>query len=109
MRIEKAAIGSAGWYTFLNNEPFPFGTKKMEFDGFIVGDWNGHGQVTGCEDNNCPKAFNAGVDIFMVPTEWEPLYWNTLEQVRSGAIDIKRLDDAVLRILNVKKHLGLFD
>ena len=83
--------------------------SQMEFDGFIVGDWNGHGQVTGCEDNNCPKAFNAGVDIFMVPTEWEPLYWNTLEQVRSGAIDIKRLDDAVLRILNVKKHLGLFD
>jgi len=28
-RIEKAAIGSAGWYTFLNNDPFPFGTKNM--------------------------------------------------------------------------------
>ena len=32
MRIEKAAIGSAGWYTFLNNEPFPFGTKNMSLD-----------------------------------------------------------------------------
>ena len=31
-RIEKAAIGSAGWYTFLNDEPFPFGTKNMELN-----------------------------------------------------------------------------
>ena len=81
----------------------------MEFDGFIVGDWNGHGQIPGCEDANCPQALNAGVDIFMVPTEWEPLYWNTLDQVKKGIIPIERLNDAVSRILKVKKHLGLFD
>ena len=82
---------------------------QMEFDGFIVGDWNGHGQIPGCEDANCPQALNAGVDIFMVPTEWEPLYWNTLDQVNKGIIPIERLNDAVFRILKVKKHLGLFD
>ena len=43
--------------------------SQMEFDGFIVGDWNGHGQLPGCEDANCPEAFNSGVDIFMVPQE----------------------------------------
>ena len=83
--------------------------NQMEFDGLIVGDWNGHGQVDGCEDNNCPEAFNSGVDIFMVPQDWEALYWNTLDQVKEGIISIERLDDAVSRILNVKKHLGLFD
>ena len=83
--------------------------NQMEFDGLIVGDWNGHGQVDGCEDNNCPEAFNSGVDIFMVPQDWEALYWNTLDQVKDGIISIERLDDAVSRILNVKKHLGLFD
>ena len=82
---------------------------QMEFDGFIVGDWNGHGQIPGCEDANCPQALNAGVDIFMVPTEWEPLYWNTLDQIKKGIIPIERLNDAVSRILKVKKHLGLFD
>ena len=83
--------------------------SQMEFNGFIVGDWNGHGQIPGCEDANCPEAFNAGVDIYMVPQEWEPLYWNTLEQVRNGIITEERLDDAITRILTVKKYLGLFD
>ena len=81
--------------------------SQMNFEGFIVGDWNGHGQIEGCEDSNCPDAFNSGVDIFMVPTEWEGLYWNTLEQVNSGEITIERLDDAVKRILKAKYHLGL--
>ena len=31
-RVELAAIGSAGWYTFLNNEPFPFGINNMPVD-----------------------------------------------------------------------------
>ena len=83
--------------------------SQMEFYGFIIGDWNGHGQLPGCEDANCPEAFNSGVDIFMVPQEWEGLYWNTLAQVNSGIISEERLDDAVTRILKVKKYLGPFD
>ena len=73
--------------------------SQMEFDGFIVGDWNGHGQIPGCKDSDCPQALIAGVDIFMVPTEWESLYWNTLEQVKSGEIPIESLNEAVYRIL----------
>ncbi len=83
--------------------------SQMGFNGFIVGDWNGHGQIPGCEDNNCPDALISGVDIYMVPTEWESLYLNTLEQVRNGVIPIERLNDAVQRILIVKEHLGLFN
>ena len=29
MAIDKAAIGSAGWYTFISNEKFPYGIKNM--------------------------------------------------------------------------------
>ena len=84
--------------------------EKMGFDGFVVGDWNGHGQVKGCSNESCPQAINAGLDIFMVPTDaWKPLYENTIAQVKSGEIAQARIDDAVSRILRVKFRAGLFD
>jgi beta-glucosidase len=84
---------------------------RMGFDGFVVGDWNGHGQVPGCSNRSCPDAFNAGIDMFMVPyrSDWTALYDNLLAQVRSGEIPEARLDDAVRRILRVKIRLGLLE
>jgi beta-glucosidase len=82
---------------------------RMGFDGFIVGDWNGHGQVKGCNNKSCPESFNAGLDMFMVPTDWKALYNNTLEQVNTGVISQQRLDQAVARILRVKMRAGIFD
>jgi len=83
---------------------------RMGFDGFVVGDWNGHGQVKGCTNESCPQAVNAGLDIFMVPTNaWKPLYENTIAQVKSGVIAQSRIDDAVKRILRVKIRAGLFE
>ena len=83
---------------------------QMGFDGFVVGDWNGHGQVKGCSNESCSQAVNAGLDIFMVPTAaWKPLYENTIAQVKSGEISMARIDDAVSRILRVKFRAGLFD
>ena len=82
--------------------------KQMRFDGILVGDWNGHGQIPGCTNGNCPKALSAGLDIYMVPEDWKALYENTLAQVKSGEIPKSRLDDAVKRILRVKMRAGLF-
>ena len=83
---------------------------RMGFDGFVVGDWNGHGQIKGCTNESCPEAVNAGLDIFMVPTgAWKPLYENTIAQVKAGKISMSRIDDAVARILRVKLRAGLFD
>ncbi len=83
---------------------------KMGFDGFVVGDWNGHGQVRGCSNESCPAAINAGLDIFMAPTHtWKALYENTIKQVKQGDIPQSRIDDAVSRILRVKLRAGLFD
>lgn len=83
--------------------------KRMNFDGFTVGDWNGHGQVKGCTNDNCPQAFNAGMDMFMAPDSWRGLYDNTLKQAKDGTIPMERLDEAVTRILRVKFRAGIFD
>ena len=83
--------------------------ERMGFDGLVVGDWNGHGQVKGCNNKSCPESFNAGLDIFMVPNDWEALYRNTIKQVQSGVISQQRLDQAVARILRVKMRAGIFD
>lgn len=84
--------------------------NRMGFDGLVVGDWNGHGQIPGCSNGNCPQAMNAGLDIYMTPNpDWKDLYHNLIKQVQNGTIEQSRLDDAVTRILRVKVRAGLFD
>ncbi len=82
---------------------------RMGFDGLVVGDWNGHGQVKGCDATSCAQSVNAGLDMFMAPDSWKDLYANTLKQVKAGDISMERLDEAVARILRVKVRSGLFD
>ena len=81
--------------------------ERMGFDGFVVGDWNGHGQIKGCSNESCPKAVNAGLDMFMAPDSWRGVYSNTLRQVQAGEISMQRLDQAVARILRVKFRAGI--
>ena len=83
--------------------------EQMGFDGIVVGDWNGHGQVPGCTVTDCLQAFEAGIDLFMVPEDWKAFRDTMLEHARNGDLSMDRLDDAVRRILRVKKRAGLFD
>jgi beta-glucosidase len=83
--------------------------ERWGFPGFVVGDWNAHGQVPGCSNVSCPTAINAGLDMFMMSGDWKQLYANTLAQAKSGEIPMARLDDAVRRILRVKLWSGLFE
>lgn len=84
--------------------------QRMGFDGFAIGDWNAHGQVPGCSNEDCPAAINAGLDMFMYSgPKWKELYANTLREAKDGTIPAARLDDAVRRILRVKMLAGTFD
>ncbi len=81
---------------------------QLGFNGFVVGDWNGHGQVPGCSNTDCAQSLNAGLDMYMAPDSWKGVYESTLKHVKNGTIPMSRLDDAVRRILRVKIASGIF-
>jgi beta-glucosidase len=82
---------------------------QMGFDGFVVGDWSGHGFIPGCTALDCPQAVNAGLDMYMAPEpEWKQLFASTVKHAQDGTIPMARIDDAVRRILRVKLRAGLF-
>lgn len=85
--------------------------QKMGFDGIVVTDWNGQGEVNGCTASNCPAAVNAGNDVFMVTArkDWKAFYHNVIDQVNDGIIPVTRIDDAVTRILRVKLRANLWE
>lgn len=82
---------------------------QMNFNGFVIGDWNGHALIPGCTATDCPESLIAGVDMYMAPDSWRGLWESTYAHVQSGRIPMERLDEAVRRILRVKMNAGLFD
>ncbi len=80
---------------------------EMGFDGLVVGDWNGHGQVQGCTVTDCAQSLLAGLDIYMVPDDWQGLMDTLVAQVNDGTIPMARVDEAVTRVLRVKYRAGL--
>ena len=80
---------------------------ELNFNGMVISDWNGIGQVSGCSNASCVQAINAGIDMIMVPTEWLAFRNNLIEQVRRGEVSESRIDQAVTRIVDLKQKLGL--
>lgn len=80
---------------------------RMGFPGFVISDYQAIEQVAGCTVSDCPQSVNAGVDMIMTAKDWKRLYANLVAQVRSGAIPMSRIDDAVGRILRVKILSGV--
>ncbi|MCG8274950.1 glycoside hydrolase family 3 protein [Stenotrophomonas sp. NLF4-10] len=83
--------------------------ERMHFGGFVVGDWNGHGQVKGCSNTDCAQTYIAGLDMAMAPDSWKGMYESTLAHAKDGTLPMARLDDAVRRILRAKFRMGLFE
>jgi beta-glucosidase len=82
---------------------------RMGFAGFVISDYQGIQWVPGCTASNCPQSINAGIDMVMTSDDWRGLYHNLIAQVRSGAIPMVRIDEAVARILRVKIESGLMN
>lgn len=82
---------------------------RLGFDGFVISDYHGIADVTGCSRTDCPQAVNAGIDMIMTANDWKTLYANLVREARSGVIPMARIDEAVSRILRVKIQSGLMD
>lgn len=90
--------------------------NRWGFKGFAVSDWEDFRmlhtvhKVAKDQKEAIILAFNAGVDMSMVPyyTTYSEYLNLFKEAVEEGRISKKRLDDAVARILFVKLKLGLY-
>ncbi len=83
--------------------------KKMNFQGFVVSDWNGIDQLSEDFKEAIAMGVNAGIDMFMTPEKWKLFVQYLRENIESGVVPIERIDDAVRRILTVKFIYGLFE
>lgn len=83
--------------------------ERLGFHGFVVSDWNGVQQTDPDFKQAVKKGLNAGIDMFMMPYDWEKFITTTEELVNSGEVSKERIDDAVSRILRVKFEDRLFE
>ena len=90
--------------------------EELKFDGIVISDWAGINEIDKDYKTCIIQSINAGIDMNMVPGSLNPddnsyddFIRLAIEAVKEGAIPIERIDDAVHRILKVKKQIGLFD
>jgi beta-glucosidase len=83
--------------------------EELGFQGFVVSDWYGVYEIPGSDYAAAVTAINAGVDMVMLPFDYEAFIKNVRRAVNNGEISEARIDDAVARILTAKFQLGLFD
>jgi beta-glucosidase len=82
---------------------------ELGFDGFVVSDWMAVDQLAAEPDLAVLRAIDAGIDMVMVPFEWERFIATLVGLVDAGRLAEARVDDAVRRILRAKDALGLLD
>jgi beta-glucosidase len=101
------------------NEPLIQHTLKdqWKFPGFAVSDWEDFNmlhtvhRVAPDLKTAYEQAFNAGVDMSMVPLspDYKTYCESMIQSVNEGKISQSRLDDAVGRITNTKQAVGLMN
>ncbi len=83
--------------------------QQLDFKGFVVSDWYGVHEGTKNTFLATVAAVNAGVDMVMLPFDYETFVRHMQWANRLGLVSDARIDEAVSRILYAKFALGLFD
>lgn len=82
---------------------------ELGFNGFIVSDWAGIDQIDNDYYTAVVASINAGVDMNMVPYDYNRFIATLTQAVEDGAVSMERIDQAVSDILKVKFEMGLFE
>ena len=90
--------------------------NELKFEGIVISDWAGINEIDKDYKTCIIQSINAGIDMNMVPGSLNPddnsyddFIRLAIEAVKEGSIPMERIDDAVSRILKIKKKIGLFD
>jgi len=123
----KAAV-DAGIHTFMVNSGIINGIpvhanhelltnilrKELGFEGVVVTDWADienlykRDRVAANNKEAIKMAINAGIDMSMIPYEYESFCEDLVALVKEGGVKMSRIDEAVGRILTLKYKLNLF-
>jgi beta-N-acetylhexosaminidase len=81
----------------------------LGYRGVVITDSMSMGAVINSytSGNAAVKAFNAGADIILMPADYRAAFDSIKDAVNNGTISEKRLDQSVLRILELKDKYGL--
>lgn len=84
--------------------------NEMGFNGIVLSDWDSIMNCSGATyEENVILGVNAGIDMFMTDTDHEAVRGFIIAAVNDGRISEDRINDAVTRIIRVKKDAGLFE
>ncbi len=81
---------------------------RLGYKGIVITDSLSMGVLTNLyqSDEIAVRAVNAGVDVLLMPQNFNQAYNGLLNAVKSGKINEKRIDESVLKIIEKKlKHL----
>jgi beta-glucosidase len=99
--------------------------QQIGFSGFLISDYNALDEIG--DSRSCPNpsplpagvadtysyqiqaSANAGMDMFMVPSNYQTFENDLIALVNNGVVPMSRVDDAVRRVLTQKFQLGLFE
>lgn len=88
---------------------------ELGFEGVILTDWldiinlNVRDKIAETNREAIKLAINAGIDMSMIPYQYEEFCNNLIDLVRTGEIKESRIDESVRRILRLKIRLNLFE
>ena len=89
--------------------------NRLGFEGVILTDWedinklHDRDKIVSSKKEAIRLAINAGIDMSMVPYEYEEFIDKLIELVNEGKVTMDRIDEAVSKILKLKFELDLFE